>query len=81
MCVGAVEYTHTCICTLKAMHIQLAVSYSQYVQLFNVWIMSYKKNNSLIATHQLKSFYIIDTDNNIFCTPSRKRCVEPFLFF
>jgi hypothetical protein len=57
MSAGAVEYTH--ICTLTAMQIKLAVSYIQYVQLFNVWIMSYKQKHSLIATHQHKSFGII----------------------
>jgi hypothetical protein len=68
MCVGAVEYTH--ICTLKAMHIKLAVSYIQYVQLFNVWIMSYKQNHSLIDTHQHKSLCIIGrTQTIIYCVP------------
>jgi hypothetical protein len=55
LCVGVVEYT--LICTLKAMHIKLAVSYIHYFQLFNVWIMSYKQNHSLIATHPHKSFF------------------------
>jgi hypothetical protein len=64
MCVGAVEYTH--ICTLKAMHIKLAVSYIQYVQLFNVSIMSYRKQrHSLIATYQHKSFCIIGRTQTI----------------
>jgi hypothetical protein len=52
MCVGAVEYKH--MCTLKSMHINLVVSYIQYFQLFNVWIMSYTQTHSLIATHQHK---------------------------
>jgi hypothetical protein len=76
--VGAVEYTH--ICTLKAMHIKLAVSYIQYVQLFNVWTMSYKQKHSLNATHQHKSFCIIGGTNAIIYVVPRvtKRCVEPF---
>jgi hypothetical protein len=63
MCVGAVEYTH--ICTLKTIHIKLAVSYIQYVPLFNVWIMSSKQTHSLIATHQHISFRIIGGTNTI----------------
>jgi hypothetical protein len=68
MCVGVVEYTH--MCTLKSMHIKLAVSYIQYFQLSNVWIMSYKQKHSLIATHQHKSCCIIGgTQTIIYVVP------------